>query len=113
MGIIINNLNNINNMSNIISGVYIDSILENKIPYMFINKLEELNIVIGQQQIDSIEQVICLLKNKNKEEKLEVIKRTNNLKCVQWCEKYNIPHVKQLEKQNMFLKRVDKDVIDL
>jgi len=100
-------LNNINNTSNIVSGVYIDSILENKIPYMFINKLEELNIVIGQQQIDSIEQVICLLKNKNKEEKIEVIKRTNYLKCVQWCEKYNIPHVKQLEKQNMFLKRFD------
>ena len=103
-------LNNINNGSNIISGVYIDSILDNKIPYYFINKLEEINIVIGQQQIDSIEQVICLLKNKNKDEKLEIIKKGNIIKAIQWCEKFNVPHIKQIEKPNIFLKRGEKEV---
>ncbi len=106
-------LNNINNMSNIISGVYIDSIIENKIPYYFINKLEELNVVIGQQQIDSLEQTICLIKNKNKEEKIEILRKSNIPKAIQWCEKFNVPHNKFNDKPNIFLKRNDFENINI
>lgn len=105
-------LNNINDMSNLISGVYIDSILENKIPYLFINKLEEFNVVLGQQQIDCIEQAICLFKSKSRSDKLEVIRRSNIPKAIQWCEKFNVPYIKQLDKPNMFLKRIDDSSIN-
>ena len=102
---------NINNVSNIVSGIYINSILENKIPYYFINKLEEFNVIISQQQIDSIDQIIFLLKNKNKAEKIESIKKTNISKAIQWCEKYNVPHIKLLEKSNIFFKRNESENI--
>ncbi len=106
-------INNINNSSNIITGVYIDSIIENKIPYYFINKIEELNVVLGQQQIDSLEQAICLIKNKNRDEKIEILRKSNIPKAIQWCEKFNIPHSKLNDKPNIFLKRNDFENINI
>ena len=61
------------------------------IPYYYINKLEEINAIIGQQQIDNIYQTICLMNYDYKEEKLETMIRTNVQKCILWCLKYNIP----------------------
>jgi hypothetical protein len=98
--IVINYLTNYNQ-----NNIYIDSILENTIPYYFLNKIEEINIVIGQQQIDSLEQIISLVKNKNKDEKIETIKKSNVQKGVQWCEKFNIPYNKLFDKTNIFLKK--------
>ena len=41
--------------------------------------------------------------SKNKEDKLETLKKNNIQKCVQWCEKYKIPCNKFSEKINIFL----------
>jgi hypothetical protein len=82
---------------------YIDSIFDFDIPYYFTIKLEDMNIIIGQQQLESLDLIINILKNKNKEDKIETIKKTNIQKSVAWCEKYKIPCNKFSEKTNIFL----------
>jgi hypothetical protein len=79
------------------------SFINNHIPYYFINKIEESNTVIGQQQLETYILLVNILKNKNKDEKLETIKRNHIQKCIQWCEKYKIPHNKFMDKTNIFL----------
>jgi len=80
----------------------VHSLLDIQIPYFFLNKIEEFNVIIGQQQLDGYFQIINILKNKNKEDKFETLKRNNIIKCIQWCEKYNVPCNKIMEKNNMF-----------
>jgi hypothetical protein len=89
--------NNNNNNINILS------VLSYEIPSYFINKIDDINIIIGQQQLESIDQIINIFKNKNKEEKIETIKKTNIQKSIMWCEKFKIPHNKFSEKINIFL----------
>ena len=79
------------------------SIIDNEIPLYFINKINDVNIIIGQQQLETIDQIINILNNKNKEEKIENIKKTNIQKCILWCEKFKIPYNKFSEKINIFL----------
>ena len=81
----------------------IASILKEEIPYYFINKLEESNIIIGHQQIEFIDQLISLYKNKNREDKIETLKKNNIQKCIQWCDKFKIPYNKFTDKVNIFL----------
>lgn len=81
----------------------VKSIIENDLPYYLLNKLEESNIIIGQQQLDAYDLIIHIFKNKNREEKIENIKRSHIQKCVQWCEKNQLPHNKFIDKVNIFL----------
>ena len=81
----------------------IHSLLSNDIPYYFLNKIEESNAIIGQQQLESYDQIINIFKNKNKEDKVESLKRNHIQKCIQWCEKNQIPHNKFTDKINIFL----------
>jgi hypothetical protein len=81
----------------------VHSLVENQISYHFLNKIEESNVVIGQQQLESYDLVINIFKNKNKEDKIEALKRNHIQKCVQWCEKNQIPHNKFTDKINIFL----------
>jgi hypothetical protein len=94
---------------------HIESILDFGIPYYFTIKLQDMNIIIGQQQIDSLDLIMNILKNKNREEKIETIKKSNIQKSVSWCEKYKIPFNKFSEKTNIFLPitKEYKDVEDL
>ena len=62
-----------------------------------------MNITIGQQQLEALNQIIGILKNKNKYDKIETIKKSNIQKSVNWCEKYKIPCNKFTEKINIFL----------
>jgi len=79
------------------------SILDFDIPYYFKNKIDDLNIIIGQQQLEALDQIINIYKNKNKNDKIESIKKGNIQKSVSWCEKYKIPCNKFTEKINIFL----------
>lgn len=81
----------------------VSSLLENDLPYYFLNKLEESNIIIGQQQLEAYDQIINIFKNKNYEEKIENLKKTHIQKCIQWCEKNQLPHNKFIDKINIFL----------
>ena len=78
------------------------NILDLVIPYYFRTKIDDLNIIIGQQQIEALDQIICLFKHKNND-KIENIKKSNIQKSVFWCEKYKIPCNKFTEKINIFL----------
>jgi hypothetical protein len=95
------------------------SIIDFEIPCYFSNKIDDINIIIGQQQLESLDQIINILKNKNKDEKIEIIKKCNIQKSVSWCEKLKIPFNKFSEKTNIFLpiikdhKELEEDVEEL
>ena len=101
----------LNNLFN--SNQNIHSFLKNEIPYYFLNKIEESNAVIGQQQLESYDQIINIFKNKNKEEKIESLKRSHIQKCIQWCEKNQIPHNKFTDKINIFLNTKREESLKL
>jgi hypothetical protein len=79
------------------------SILDTDVPYYFTMKLNDINMIIGQQQLESLNLILNLLKNKNKDERYDNMKKSNIQKAVTWCEKYKIPCNKFTEKTNMFL----------
>jgi hypothetical protein len=81
----------------------ITSIIENELPYYLLNKIEESNLVIGRQQLEAYDQIINIFKNKNREEKVENLKRIHIQKCIQWCEKNQLPHNKFTDNVNIFL----------
>jgi hypothetical protein len=83
--------------------INIQSIVKNEINMYFLNKIEECNIIIGQQQIDVYDQMINLIKNKNKQDKIESIQKHNIQKCMHWCEKYKLPYNKFADRANIFL----------
>ncbi len=105
--LLINNYNNIlkDFLSNCKSDaqLQIKNIINSDLPYYFLNKIDDINLIIGQQQLELMEQIINILLCKNKEDKLENLKKYNIQKCVQWCEKFKIPCNKFSDKINIFL----------
>ena len=77
--------------------IIVDSLLSNKIFSYFTNKIEESNIIIGQQKLDAYAQIINLLKSKNKMGKIDILQKHNIQKCMYWCDKYKIPYNKLFE----------------
>lgn len=98
---------------NPVSDKNLHSILNNEIPYYFLNKIEETNAIIGQQQLESLDQIINIFKNKNKIDKIESLKRNHIQKCVNWCEKNQIPHNKFIDKINIFLSPKKHNELEL
>jgi hypothetical protein len=82
---------------------YISNILDFDIPYHFKIKIDDINTIIGQQQIDAFDQIISIYRNKNKDDKIETLKKINIQRSVNWCEKNKIPYNKFIEKINIFL----------
>jgi hypothetical protein len=68
-----------------------------------LNKLEECNLLWGQQQVDALTQVVHIYNNKNRNEKMEIMRCQQLQYCIQWCEKYRVPCNKLNEKTNIFL----------
>lgn len=79
------------------------SVIDISIPYYFTIKINDINNIIGQQQLESLDLIMNTLKNKNKDDKIELIQKSNIQKSVAWCEKYKIPCNKFFEKTNIFL----------
>jgi len=55
----------------------------------FVTRIEELNAIFGQQQIENIHYTISLIDCKNRSEKINTLVKTNIEKCILWCGKYN------------------------
>jgi len=91
----------------------INSLMKKEVPCYFSNKIKDLNSVLVQQQLEAMEQLINILKNKNREEKIELLKKNNIHKCIAWCEKYGISHEKFIEKSNIFLPITNEIINDL
>jgi len=81
----------------------ISSLINRDLPYYFLNKIEESNIIIGHQQLEQHNLLINIIKNKNRDEKIETIKKNHIYKCIQWCERHKIPYNKFVDKINIFL----------
>jgi len=81
----------------------IKSLFNFDIPCYFKNKIIDINLIIGQQQLDALEQIITIYKNKNKSNKIEIIKKNSIQKSIIWCEKYKIPCNKFVDKTNTYI----------
>lgn len=92
------------------SNNYINSLLNFNVPYYFKSKIEDINIIIGQQQLDSLNCIVSIYKNKNKNEKIETIKKHSIQTSVSWCEKHKIPYNKFSEKTNIFLPIINESI---
>ena len=84
------------------SSTPIQRFLNIPIPYIYINKLEDINAILGQQQLENILGTLYLLDN-NKSDKLDTIKKSNIQKCIQWCIKHKLPYNKNIQQLNIFL----------
>ena len=98
------NTNNLINHFHSILTNYSDNICLNRllsidIPYLYSNKLEECNAIIGQQQIENISSTLSIIDN-NKYERIETLKNNNIQKCINWCQKYKLPYNKIFPNNN-------------
>ena len=85
---------------------FIKRFLNIKIPYIFKNRLEELNAIFGQMQIENINITFNLIDQTNNE-KLDLYKRNNINKCISWCQKFNIPCNKHLLVSNVYDENIE------
>lgn len=82
----------------------ITSVLNIPIQYYYIRQIEEMNAVLGQQQIENILQTIKIIEDVVwAKEHINQIKIQNIKRCVQWCVKNNISYNKNIQTLNMFL----------
>jgi 23S rRNA U2552 (ribose-2'-O)-methylase RlmE/FtsJ len=58
----------------------------------FTTKIEEFNATFGQQQVENIYFTISLIENKQKNDKIDTLIKTNIQRCINWCIKHNIQH---------------------
>jgi hypothetical protein len=86
----------------------LDIILNIEIPYLYINKVEEYNAIFGQQQIENIYMTLQLIIN-NRRDKLEMMKKAHIQKCIEWCQRYDIPYHKNILNNNIFLASLLKE----
>jgi hypothetical protein len=82
---------------------WVERFLNIDIPSLYINKLEDINAIIGQQQLENILLTLYLLDN-NKQDKFEVIKKNNIQKCINWCIKHKLLYNKNIQQLNVFLQ---------
>ena len=70
----------------------------------YISQLEEMNAILGQQQIGNILMTIKMIDDKSWfKEHINKIKNQHIKKCVQWCIRNNIPYNKNIQPNNIFL----------
>ena len=68
---------------------YICSFLNVCIPHFFLNKLEEVNYIYGQNQLEQIHYLLLLYdKQKHKDDKLQNIISLHEQKCIEWWRKH-------------------------
>ena len=70
------------------------SILKFEIPLYFYQRIEEINAILGQQQLEAISSTISLITHKTQKEKLNNLKETHIQKCIGWCNKHNFNYNK-------------------
>ena len=91
------------------SNIIVESLINDNLSAYFMNKIEDSNINIGHQQIEHLDLLLHIIKNKNREDKIKTLKKSNIIKCIQWCEKFKIPHNKFVDKINIFLPSIENN----
>lgn len=77
-------------------------ILDLNIPFFFRTNLEQANILLGKQQLSTINNTNHLIQAPKNDKIIKMVK-SNREKCVKWCEENNIPYNKS-RNENVFLK---------
>lgn len=72
--------------------LYIRSLLSVKVPLYFYSKIEEVNVVFGQNQLDNIYTTLGLIETRAKKDKIDHYVRQNIQKCIQWCIRHNFDY---------------------
>jgi 23S rRNA U2552 (ribose-2'-O)-methylase RlmE/FtsJ len=85
------------------------SLLQFEHDYYFLNKIEEINIIMGQKQLENIITTLNIIGSRNNHDKIDSLKKINIQKCILWCEKYDISCIKLLSSNNIFLSGVYDD----
>jgi hypothetical protein len=85
------------------------SILNIEHDYYFLNKIEEINAILGQRQLENIITTLNVITNRNNHDKIESMKKNNIQKCISWCEKHDISSIKLSFSNNIFLSNVYED----
>ena len=91
---------------------YISKIINIPIQHYYYSQIQEINAILGQQQIDTILSTIKLITyHDRKQDKIQYLKTNNAQKCVNWCIKNNIPYNIINQSVNNFLgERINKKV---
>jgi 23S rRNA U2552 (ribose-2'-O)-methylase RlmE/FtsJ len=71
---------------------HVQRFLSVDIPLAFISKIEESNVLLGQQQIENIHQTLSMMDKHTKQDRIDQMVKNNINKCINWCVKYNIPY---------------------
>jgi hypothetical protein len=87
----------------------IQSILNLEHDYYFLNKIEEINVVLGQRQLENIITTLNMITNRNNYDKIDSMKKLHIQKSITWCEKHDISCVKLYSSNNIFLSNIYED----
>ena len=80
------------------------SFLNNHYTFSFKKSIEEINSLIGQQQLNVINNTLTMIKKINlNNNKLDTDKRKHINLCINWCKEHNIPY-NDYKKNNIFTK---------
>jgi hypothetical protein len=60
------------------------------------NRIEECNASLGQQQVETIQQTIALMNSYKNRDRLEQLLRTNIQKCIDWCTRHKVEYNRDL-----------------
>jgi 23S rRNA U2552 (ribose-2'-O)-methylase RlmE/FtsJ len=69
---------------------YVHRFLNIDVSLFFSIKLHEYNAIFGQQQLENIYNTFSIINNKSKYEKYANNMKNNIVKCIHWCNKFNI-----------------------
>jgi hypothetical protein len=87
----------------------IHGILNTEHDYYFLNKIEEINVVLGQRQLENIITTLNIISNRNNYDKVDSMKKLHIQKSISWCEKHDISSVKLYSSNNIFLSNIYDD----
>lgn len=85
-------------MSEFSEGANITSFLNISIPRLMTSRMEEINAVLGQQQIESIMATLSVIR-KDRMDRGDTMKKNNIAKCIAWCQRHGLPHTRPLAKK--------------
>jgi len=90
----------------------VHTILDIPIQNYYVNSINEMNAILGHQQMENILNTIKIITHKDKkQEKLSNLKSQNIQKCINWCIKNNMPYIKSNISSNIFIgDRVNKKI---
>ena len=89
--IIDNLITNANNVNTIAPNQIISSVIDCKMSQYFITKVEECNMLIAQKYVEKYDSLVIMIRNYAKDNSIDYLKNTSILRCISWCEKFEIP----------------------